>query len=434
MAEAPVQTPVLHLEGAGGVPWPDPACRAALIACGIDPDGFGTYSERLKAQGAEREKYRDKVDAKVGKGNPHPSPCSYPKSPPCECYKTKEAFDECMKEQPGGAAKWLRMNSQSGHMSRDEWYRAKPANPGDKTREDPCANHPPTAGNAGGYGNDSKMAFCTDHVGLSRGQEHWRICGTERQHAKDVKADPELQGMMPEKSLAKQVDATTNCMIDSKVSGPGGQPVSSVGKLSPQEIERAKNIDAARAQMAKEKADDAVKKGQVPPGTKPSPGKPNDVSDADPTKTNREKAKECIRDAWKQAVQQMRQKAENESSIVSARKQEAVDEHKKKHPPPPEVTFEQLSKEEQDEARRKVQEDMKKFGQEKNLSSDKSTQAKDPGPPTQEDCLNYQGAWLFTHKDANGNFPPMQGRAPGAAPPSTNAPNDGPPADSDSPV
>ena len=414
------QTPVLHLKGGGGVPWPDAACRAALIACGIDPDGFGSYSDRRDAQSAEREKYRDRVDAKVGKGNPHPSPCTYPKSPPCECYKSKEAYDECMKEQ-GGAEKWLRMNSQSGHMSRDEWYRAKPANPGEKTREDPCANHPPTAGNAGGYGNDSKMAFCTDHVGLSRGQEHWKVCKVEREHAKDAKADPNLQGMMPASSLAKQVDATTDTMIDSKASGINGQPVSSLGKLSPEEIERGRKIDAARAQMAKEKADQAVKNGQVPPGTKPTPGKPNDASDADPTKTNREKAKECIKDAWKQAVQQMRQQAVDGSSMVSARKQEAIAKHEAKHPPPPKKTFEQLPPDEQDAARKKVQEDMKKFGEDKGLRPDKSTQSKDPGPPTQKDCLDYQGAWLFAHQDGSGNFPPMQGRAPGATPPSTAA-------------
>ena len=46
----------------------DAACRAAMMACGIDPDSFGTYDQRLEAQRALRQAY----DAEHGK-NAHRS-------------------------------------------------------------------------------------------------------------------------------------------------------------------------------------------------------------------------------------------------------------------------------------------------------------------------------------------------------------------------
>jgi hypothetical protein len=420
------QTPGLHLQAGGGGPWPDAACRAALIACGIDPDGFGSYEDRLKAQSAEREAYRDKVDAKVGKGKPHPSPCTYPASPPCKCYASQEAFDECMKEK-GGAEKWLRMNSQSGHMSRDEWYRAT------GSRDDPCANHPPGPApdgtpTAGGYGYDGRMALCTDHAGLSRGQEHWMICKLEREHAKDVKADPALKGMMPESSLQKQVEATTDRMADDKASGPGGQPVSALGKLSAEEVERGKKIDQARAKMAEEKAASDAKAGAVGPAGGAQAGKPNDLSDAGADGAARDKAKECITDAWKQSLQQMRQKAVDEHGTVAARKQEVLDEHNKKNPPGV-AKYEDLPKEGKDEVKRRVAKDMREMEKDPpGLTDRKSTEAKEPpGRPTKDDCRAYQGNWLFLHQDEQGSFPPVQGQAPGATRPSQAAPSDGPP-------
>jgi len=410
----PGQTPVLHVKAGGGALF-DAACRAALIACHIDPDSFGTYDDRLKAQGAEREKYRAKVTEKVGEGKPHPSPCTYPATPPCQCYRSQEAYDDYMK-QKGGAGAWLRMNSQSGHMSRDEWYRAQ------GSREDPCANYPPGPGpdgqlTAGGYGYSCGDAFCTDHAGLSRGQEHWMICKLEREFGKDVAADPQLKGMMPESTLGQQVDKTVDRMADDKASHPGGQSVSPLGKLSPEAIERGKKIDEARAQMAKEKAAEDAKKA-VDGAAKPTGEKPNDVSDADPAKTDRDKAKKCIRDAWQQSVKDMKQKAVDESGLVNARKQEAVDAHNAKGPPKVE-NYDQLSQEEKDDVKRKVQQDMKDFGADKGLKDTASSEAKDPAP-TKDDCRNFQGAWLFTHQDGSGNFPPTQGRAPGATPPSTN--------------
>ena len=121
-----------------------------MIACGINPDDFGTYDQRAKAQSAAREDFQKRRCEQLAKdGQSHPAPCKFKGNPSsCTCYRSAEALES------EKAQKWLYMNSQSGHLSLNHFYQGK--------REDPCSGHPPSRNadgsmNGGGLDTETTM-------------------------------------------------------------------------------------------------------------------------------------------------------------------------------------------------------------------------------------------------------------------------------------
>src|SRR5262245_35119828 len=133
MSPPVAQTPGAWVKAGGGVGW-STDCKAALIACGVNPDNFGTYKDRADSQSAARKSYTDQRDQEAAAGiRAHEPGCPRSSGGPCKCYATDKGFAE-MCAQDGNSLRAMEANSQSGHISNDALYRAS----GD-TRGDPCA-------------------------------------------------------------------------------------------------------------------------------------------------------------------------------------------------------------------------------------------------------------------------------------------------------
>lgn len=405
----PGQTPGTWLKGGAGGLW-SAACRAALIACGINPDNFGDYDARAKAQAAERKKYRDQRVAearKRGKGRrPHEPNCPMGSDPKalCQCVESEAALREM------GAERWMLANSQSGHISQNAFYQGR--------REDPCSNIPPTRGNAGTYGYQDNRAFCMDHQGRANnpGTMHYEITNRESAYAEDVAnsgAKAVSQGQIEQGVMGTAQIATEGAQSRQRGNGPKWDKQGALtrerraeGQLS----DKAKNQQAGELQKKENKAKDAKKSG------KGRGKKPNAPSAKGPTQKQAKKAVECIRDAWRQSLHELRDNVVNEHSTAarSAECKRQIKEHNANLKPGqrPARGYTDLPA----ARRRKVDAAVSSrvAARQKELERVGAHNAGKTGKPhpTEEECLEYQANWLYNNRRANGTYPPLQGRVP----------------------
>jgi hypothetical protein len=402
------QTPGTWLKGGAGGLW-SAACRAALIACGIDPDNFGDYDARAKAQAAERKKYRDQRMAeakKKGKNKrPHEPSCPTGSDPKkmCQCVETEAALKEM------GAERWNLANSQSGHISQNAFYQGH--------RADPCSNIPPTSGNAGTYGYEDNKAFCMDHQGRANnpGTMHYEITNREAAFAQETAASGKTT--VNQAHIEKGVDGTAQIATEGAQSRQKGNGPAwdKDGTVSKERQEQGQLSDKAKDQQAKELAK-KENKGKKAKGSGRGKGKKaNRPSQKGPSKKDAKKARECIKDAWKQSLNEMRDNVVNEHSTAAKSaecKKEIADHNKNRKKGQPEAkSYTDLPA----ARRKKVDAAVAKKvdARQKELEKNGAHNAGKTGPPPSEaECLEYQANWLYNNRRANGTYPPLQGRVP----------------------
>ncbi len=428
MAEGaiPSQTPGMWIRGGAAGLWSE-ACKAALIACGIDPNDFGTYDERARAQKDARDDYRKRrIDELEKAGKKHPAPCKYPGSDgkrDCECFQTAEALEK------EGAHKWILMNSQSGHMSQNCFYQA----PG--KRADPCSNIRPSKSadgslNSGGYGYRDNDAFCMDHIGLRTGMEHYEICRREQQHRASLGDRPATMA-----DMRRGVEGTASIVVEGTASRRGGDsgfgdidPLSKqVQNKSAARTERGELVDSARQKLAADMSAGASSEAQAAAGQQGAEGKkPNSVSGAGPDDETKKAAVKCLADAWEQSIGEMQATAVTEhgsaQKIAAEERQKELDayDNSRKKGQKKADTFDDLpadrKKAAESRAAKRIQDRQDTLAKQGAESAGKAN-----NPPTEQDCLEYQANWLYQHQKPDGTYPPMQG-AVGAGPPPTTHP------------
>jgi hypothetical protein len=415
----------MWLSAGAGAMWSD-ACRKALIACGINPDNFGRYKDRAKAQADARKKYTDKrIDDLAKRGEKHPTPCKYSgEGSSCTCYQTADALEHMKGDE------WITLNSQSGHVSRNAFYQ------GEGARADPCSNTRPSPGNSGAYGYRDDDAFCMDHAGLRTGMEHYEICRREQRQNEHVGDGP--MPLLPKDppdgtSLREGAEGTASICVNGTASRRAGDdryelfdPKDRLGKMSEKRIDRGETVDAARAKAAEELQEKEAKKaGDVAEKDAAKEKTPNSPSGGDePSQKTKDKAVKCIADAWQASLKEMQSSAISEYGTAAKVKQDHVDKYNNQTPPPkpPAQTADDLPKDKKDAAdaaAKKAVDDKQKELAAKGAES--AGRAGDPPPkePTEQQCLEYQANWLDQHQDGEGNCPPMQGSGGAGPPPQT---------------
>lgn len=420
------QTPGTWVKAGGLVIW-SAECRAALIACGVNPDNFGTYDERAKAQSKLREEYAKQRDAEAAAGTrKHEPSCPRGSSAdrPCRCYETNVGFEDFKKKNNGSILPWMEANSQSGHISNDAFYR----NPG--TRDDPCGNVRPSVRdgelNAGGYGYQGDKALCMDHFGRSNdnGSMHQQICELERNQSNAVKAGG--NGNVDAAQIEDGARATAGVAVngaDARQNGQPGPPWDTTRKpLKPEgEIYNKELSQLQKDQAAELKAREGTSASSGQAATTEGQ-KPNSPSGPGPTDAEKKKAIDCITEEWKKSMVEMRNNTVNEHSTVgkSPEAKAAVEAHNAGPPPadPPAKGYTDLPADKRAAVDKQVagqvaarQAELEKKG------AMSAGEAKNP--PTKEDCLEYQANWLNANRGPDGNFPPIAGTAQGVAGPSS---------------
>ncbi|HET6983974.1 MAG TPA: hypothetical protein VFI53_17660, partial [Myxococcaceae bacterium] len=124
--KAPVQTPGMWLR-AGGSGLSKARCRAALIACGLNPDEFGSYKDVQESQSEARKDLRIKArqaraKAEGGRDVRHCSPCTIKSGQDlnaghCLCQESEYAQDKAKSDYD-----FIHANGQSGHMAMDSLF------------------------------------------------------------------------------------------------------------------------------------------------------------------------------------------------------------------------------------------------------------------------------------------------------------------------
>jgi hypothetical protein len=367
----------------------DDACAAALMACGVDPAGFGTYSSRLKAQGQLRKGY----------GDGHGSAAALKKMGPND---------------------FLTANSESGHMCQNACFT--------KHRHDPCGNYPPTSGSANapsafGYSHDKAPA--TDHHGKSTvdGTTHGQISQVlDKQwpgkEGKPLTADQLKQSV--KENAEVHVDANVNMKDGTKPTDPDVQRINNAQQA---------NADRMKKEQQKAAAAAAAKSGK-------SPGSPASPSSGGPSKAIKNFAAECQVTKWEQGMEKMRKDAINSSPIAksTAAKKALAEANDTTPKPSPKKKFTDLPQDKQKEI---VAANQPPKG--KQLTGDKPPKApadkninppqesvpgkgpgKPPNTPTKTDCKDFQGNYLaWQMANGNGGTPPWGGKVPpgGSTPP-----------------
>jgi hypothetical protein len=409
------QTPGTWLKGGAGALW-SAACRAALIACGINPDNFGSYSMRADAQGKERKKYRDQRTKEAGqdgeKKRPHEPNCPAGGDPSklCMCIESDAALKEL------GVEKWTLANSQSGHISQNAFYQ--------EHRSDACSNIRPSAGNSGTYGYQDNKAFCMDHLGRANnpGTIHYEITNREAQFAEHLSK----QGVtvVPEATIQEGVKGTASVAAagaESRQKGndPNAPFDKDLGKLTPERQQEGKRSDEAKDQHAAELQKKENATAAAGPSGTAAAGTPNAVSVKKPSPEDVQKAVECISDAWQQSLDEMRNDVVNKHSVAgrSDECKKQLKEYNKTRPPgsPKAKGYTDLPKERREKVDKAVEDQVTQ--RQKDLEAvgahSKGAKQKDPERPSEKDCLEYQANWLHEqHKTKDGKYPPMQGRVP----------------------
>jgi hypothetical protein len=249
MAPKPSHVPKLIIEAGGLDMVFSPACKKALLACGINPNSFDSYKRRKAAE------KRAKAQLKSQAGS----------------HTTEKA----LKKDP---EKFLEANSQSGHMAQNAFFQGK--------RDSPCTNVPPDnaspgeATDGGGYGYQMDTAPCTDHYGKSTqpGTVHYDITQLECKRATELR---QLAKKNPDLRL-DQADLKETVREAAKKAAKGPDAPETGGAT-------AKRVAKAQASQAA--------KGKDP--KKPA-GKGPDAKTID-------KAADCMADAWEEAINKQRE-------------------------------------------------------------------------------------------------------------------------------
>lgn len=369
----------------------DDACAAALMACGVDPSGFGTYSSRLKAQGALRKPYAGQ-------------------------HGTAAALKKM------GPNDFLTANAESGHMCQNACFT--------QSRHDPCGNYPPTSGSPNapssfGYSHDKAPA--TDHHGSSTtdGTTHGKISMQLDKQWPDSQGKP-----LTEKQLKQSVKENAEVHVDSDVRMKDG------AKPTDPDVQRINKAQQANAERMKKEQQKAAAAAAAKSGKKP--GSPSSPSSGGPSKAVKNFAAECQVTKWEQGMEKMRKDAINSSPIAkSAAAKKALAEANNTTPKPnPKKKFTDLPQKKQKEI---VAANQPPKG--KALTADKPPQApadrninppqeskpgkgkgKPPNTPTKQDCKDFQGNYLaWQMANGSGGTPPWSGKVPpgGSTPPAT---------------
>ncbi|MEZ4338246.1 MAG: hypothetical protein R3B82_16620, partial [Sandaracinaceae bacterium] len=258
----------------------DAACRAAMMACGIDPDSFGTYDQRLEAQRALRQAY----DAEHGKN----------------AHRSAQALNDM------GTEDYLRANSQSGHQVQNACFTSQ--------REDPCGNYPPADGNPGtpsSFGYQWNLAPSTDHHGRScdSGTTHGEISRhLDRQWEGQATGTPLTAAQLRQSALENaqvHVSPNVNAQDPAHWDSQGAERRARAARLNgAQQAEAARLLDQNPDEAAIVAANQGV-----------DPGSPSDPSSGGPTQATQDFAAECQAVQWEKDMEAMRANAINSSPI-----------------------------------------------------------------------------------------------------------------------
>lgn len=459
------QTPGAWVLAGGGAYW-SAECRAAIAACGIDPDAFGTYQQRLDAQKAAREGYQRQRIAEAEEtprrapGRDHVSGCV--RSDPsrrtsrhqCGCHEDASAFNDYLfgrngaPPNPNGSMQpWLTANAQSGHISGNAFYQDSGA------RGDPCANtrpsgYDPTTGrysNTGGYGYQDDMAFCMDHYGRanSPGTAHNQITRREENQSEGLMgapaqgtgftAQPARDGInVQQRQIEQGVRGTVDIALrgaDSRVNGDSNRAWDPVNDtMTAQQRANSTALAEVQRQNARQLLQREAAAGNVAAQQALAASGANGPSGVTPTDEQRQIAEECITAAWKKSLNEMRDSAINEHSTVakSPEAAAAIAAHNAGPPPanPPITRFTDLPPERRAAVQAAVQPrvDARQHALEQMGAQSRGEKGSGRSPPTANDCMEYQANWLLNQRTSSGRYPPV-----GGSPQGTNGPPPFPP-------
>ena len=412
----------------------DAACREALAACGIDPDNFGTYSQRLAAQAQARDDYRahrnDKAEAAEKRTGKRPAPpeaggheggCPLATNPDghlglCSCHETPAAKDWYAAQ--GRPNDFLVANAESGH----EGQNATCQNEGG--RGDPCANvtppNPGSGADGGSYGYDMQRAACMDHYGAANvpGTPHYEI--TKGEVAFGLGVTPDLPGgRLSRDAMRGGVKHSALCAVrgPNPSDYPGTTPRDAAAQQRATDFATNQKAQAARLSAREGVANTAL-------------------TDAD-RKAVEDKAADCIVSHWDAVVDGMRVEAMDKFSCVSkspaydeqrtaenkvradARKAEKKRTGTTPKEPAPVERFSDLPPERQQAVvRAQATKDLLDKEQGELVKQKGATQGQynaAGGEPTRDDCRQYQANWLLnaTHgPTGTGALPAFSGRPP----------------------
>ena len=387
-----------------------------MIACGINPDDFGTYDQRAKAQAAARADFQQRRCEQLGgPEKSHPPPCHY-KGPggTCTCYQTQQALDS------EGSQNWIYLNSQSGHLSQNCFYQAPGA------RADPCSNIRPSSSadgtqNSGGYGYRDNDALCMDHIGLRTGQEHYWVCRGEQAHRQSLGPNAPV----PESELQRGVENSARVVVDRSASSQGGAPnvddnlTLKAGGKTETRAARGDLVNQARGGIAQSPSGSGGAQGAAGAGATQGQGSPNSPAGGGASDADKNKAVECIKDAWKKSLHEMQTTAVAEHSTAGQLSRDEVAAYNAAHPNAPVGAISQMPEPHRAAAQGRV--DAGVQARQRQLEQQGAERAGATGDPhpTADECLEYQGNWLYQNQRPDGTFPPMQGSTGSGPPPNT---------------
>lgn len=330
-------------------------CLAALVACGIDPDGFGSY-----------DSVADRIsDAKASfNGAPYDASSS-----------TENRHSEFLTSQ-----------SQSGHMVQNAVFQA----PG--SRGNPCTNSPPANLNdpnaPSAFGYTDGGAPCTMHYGNSSlyGTCHGNVTlVVERSYDPADAGQPFTQDQMRNQATASAREQA-NWNRDR---------YSDLQSRDRDQVERLANAQQAASAQLSGSGAAAGSLGAVAP---PANGTPATPEAAAAQAANQQKAAECISADWATSMADWRQSVINQSSGAQSADPTAT----------PEVNalpFSALTPEQQRSR-------LRASGQ--FPPGDPLRPPTPPAPPqTPAQCLEYQANHLAWQQASSGSPPPWGGRNPG---------------------
>lgn len=377
----PTQVPGIWTLSPGDAGYDD-ACRAALKACGVDPDAFGSYSSRRSAiTKAKAQCSANGIDAS--------------------------------NLTPANAGTFCTANSESGHMAQNAMFQARGA------REDDCGNIPPgrfgdpSAGSSFGY--NCAQAPCVDHFGDSNvggtchgevtmgveSSQGWRDRGAVRGERVPMSTPTRPGGP----TMEDQVRASARVHVDAN------RAQRTAGHSDPAMVNDLKNAQQQNAQrLTASDPQAAALAGQSATG----PGSPAGASGPGPSQAVKDFAAECEVTKWKQMMQKMRADAINNSPLGQAAQAQFG------------KPFTELTQAQQQQV---IANNPNAFG-----TPPPSPPASQPGvptppnsgrtanPPTEQDCRAYQGNYLAWQQANN-----TGGTPPGSNPPSTTSPGPLPP-------
>jgi len=440
--------------GAGGGGF-DAACRQALASCGIDPDNFGSYSQRLASQAKARDDYRahriaeakeaekrtDKrpVPPELGGHDPgclHTTKANA-RQGDCSCYEGPRARDWYASE--GRPNDFLVANAESGHECQNAFSQAE------GRRGDPCANVPPPTlaqqnADGGSYGYDMERAACMDHYGAANlpGTPHYEVTQNEVAFAESLKPDlPD--GRVSRDAMRRGVRETALVAVrgPSVNNYPGSEPKAVAAARHAQSFQQEQQAQAARL--------------------RPKEGLPPNFSGTDAEKrAMEEKAADCIVSHWEFMVDEMRVDSIQSHSIVA--KSEAYEEQRREENKaraairkekrqrgedatepaaverfrdlPEERKFKVVRDPRTQAALKDEQQRLEALGatrgrrgaaaQEAGSNEDGTPRPATPAePPSPQDCRRYQANWLANATygpQGTGRLPAFTGRPPYKAP------------------